>query len=221
MGHGIALDDNGIIFPTGVPVSSISIRACLDSKVLATMEDEKEALADDIAYMLEFLDFDSPVASFANAVFEDGRLIIEAVRRTSGTVMCVVVTLFSFYPLVAPFLPSLISGMGFDFPQTIKYLIMGSEGITGTPTKIFANEVIGFLFFGVVLQITGGGDFFMDLAFALMGKYRGGPAKVSVVSSGFMGSISGSVISNAPRSRLRSKHAPPPAACSCRPSWVR
>ena len=79
MGHGIALDDNGIIFPTGVPVSSISIRACLDSKVLATMEDEKEALADDIAYMLEFLDFDSPVASFANAVFEDGRLIIEAV----------------------------------------------------------------------------------------------------------------------------------------------
>ncbi len=123
-------------------------------------------------------------------------LIVEAVRRTSGVVMCLVVLVFSFYPLVAPFLPSLISGMGFDFPQTVKYLIMGSEGITGTPTKIFANEVIGFLFFGCVLQITGGGDFFMDLAFALMGKYRGGPAKVSVVSSGFMGSISGSVISN-------------------------
>lgn len=135
-----------------------------------------------------------PLALFFSIVL--WLLIVEAVRRTSGTVMCVVVLIFSFYPLVAPYLPSLIAGMGFDFSQTVKYLIMGSEGITGTPTKIFCNEVIGFLLFGVVLQITGGGDFFMDLAFALMGKYRGGPAKVSVVSSALMGSISGSVISN-------------------------
>lgn len=135
-----------------------------------------------------------PVALFFAIVL--WLLIIEAVRRTSGNIMCVVVTLFSLYPLVAPFLPSLVAGMGFDFTSTIKYLIMGSEGITGTPTKIFSNEVIGFLMFGVVLEITGGGQFFMDLAFAIMGKYRGGPAKVSVISSGLMGSISGSVISN-------------------------
>lgn len=151
--------------------------------------------ANSMTMLLSAWEFTSPpVALFFAVVL--WLLIIEAVRRTSGNVMCVVVTLFSFYPLVAPYLPSLVAGMGFDFPSTIKYLIMGSEGITGTPTKIFSNEVIGFLMFGVVLEITGGGQFFMDLAFAIMGKYRGGPAKVSVISSGLMGSISGSVISN-------------------------
>lgn len=79
MGHGISLDDNGIMFPTGVPPASISIRVCQDKKVLSTMDDEKAAIAEDIAYMLEYLDFDSPVASFANAVFEDGKLVIEVV----------------------------------------------------------------------------------------------------------------------------------------------
>lgn len=122
--------------------------------------------------------------------------VAEAVRRTSGLVMCIVVMLFSFYPLVAPYLPGIISGMGFDLVSVVKYLIIGSEGITGTPTRVFGNEVIGFLVFGVVLQATGGGRFFMNLAFALMGHMRGGPAKVAVLSSALMGSISGSVISN-------------------------
>ena len=60
----------------------------------------------------------------------------------------------------------------------------------------FAELVIGFLLFGVALQFTGGGRFFLDLAFALLGKSRGGPAKVSILSSGLMGSMSGSVVTN-------------------------
>jgi TRAP transporter 4TM/12TM fusion protein len=122
--------------------------------------------------------------------------VAEAVRRTSGLVMSIVALIFSFYPLVAPNLPGIISGMGFDFVSVVKYLIIGSEGITGTPAKVFGNEIIGFLIFGVVLQASGGGRFFMNLAFSLMGHMRGGPAKVAVLSSALMGSISGSVISN-------------------------
>ena len=66
----------------------------------------------------------------------------------------------------------------------------------GLPFQAFANLVIGFVLFGVVLQHTGGGRFFLNLAFALLGRQRGGPAKVAVVSSGLMGSMSGSVVTN-------------------------
>jgi len=73
---------------------------------------------------------------------------------------------------------------------------MSIESLLGLPFRAFANLVIGFLIFGVALQHTGGGQFFIDLAFALLGRVRGGPAKVAVVSSGLMGSMSGSVITN-------------------------
>ena len=66
----------------------------------------------------------------------------------------------------------------------------------GIPMTAFATLVVGFLIFGVALQHTGGGSFFLNLAFALLGTRRGGPAKVSIFSSGLMGSMSGSVITN-------------------------
>ena len=73
---------------------------------------------------------------------------------------------------------------------------MSRESVFGIPLQAFANLVIGFLLFGVALQKTGGGKFFINLAFALLGHVRGGPAKVSIFSSGLMGSMSGSVITN-------------------------
>ena len=66
----------------------------------------------------------------------------------------------------------------------------------GIPMTAFSNLVVGFLIFGVALQYTGGGSFFLNLAFALLGKKRGGPAKVAIFASGLMGSMSGSVITN-------------------------
>src|SRR5699024_1692157 len=68
--------------------------------------------------------------------------------------------------------------------------------IVGVPMQVVANLIIGFVVFGIALTITGGGEFFMNLATAMMGRSRGGPAKVAVISSAFMGSLSGSAVSN-------------------------
>jgi TRAP transporter 4TM/12TM fusion protein len=123
-------------------------------------------------------------------------LTMEAVRRVGGTVLFLLVAVFSFYPLVAAQMPEMISGMSIGLKETAAYHAMSSESLLGLPFRAFANLVIGFLVFGVALQRTGGGQFFIDFAFALLGKVRGGPAKVSIISSGLMGSMSGSVITN-------------------------
>jgi hypothetical protein len=80
--------------------------------------------------------------------------------------------------------------------ETASYHIMSIESILGLPFRAFAELVIGFLIFGIALQHTGGGKFFIDLALAMFGHVRGGSAKVAIVSSGLMGSMSGSVITN-------------------------
>ncbi|MEZ5654187.1 MAG: TRAP transporter fused permease subunit, partial [Burkholderiaceae bacterium] len=79
---------------------------------------------------------------------------------------------------------------------TAGFHVFGTESMLGIPMTAFANLVVGFLVFGVALQYTGGGAFFLDLAFALLGRRRGGPAKVAIFASGLMGSMSGSVITN-------------------------
>ena len=123
-------------------------------------------------------------------------LALEGVRRAGGTALFILVTLFSIYPLFADRMPEMLSGMSIGLAETAAYHVMSIEGLLGLPFRAFANLVIGFLIFGVVLQHTGGGRFFIDLAFALFGRVRGGPAKVAIVSSGLMGSMSGSVITN-------------------------
>ncbi|MBB3332391.1 TRAP transporter 4TM/12TM fusion protein [Halomonas campaniensis] len=123
-------------------------------------------------------------------------LIIEASRRAGGWPIAVIVTLFSLYPLVADVMPGPIQAFPSSLSETAMYHTMSTESIMGIPLQAFAGLVIGFLVFGVVLQKSGGGKFFINLAFALLGHVRGGPAKVSIFSSGLMGSMSGSVISN-------------------------
>ena len=80
--------------------------------------------------------------------------------------------------------------------DTVAYYALSTEALIGIPTRAFAGLVIGFLLFGVALQYTGGGQFFLNLAFSLLGYVRGGPAKVAIFASGLMGSMSGSVITN-------------------------
>ncbi len=123
-------------------------------------------------------------------------LIIEAARRAGGWPIALIVTLFSLYPLVADVMPGPIQAFPSSLSETAMYHTMSTESIMGIPLQAFAGLVIGFLVFGVVLQKSGGGKFFINLAFALLGHVRGGPAKVSIFSSGLMGSMSGSVISN-------------------------
>ena len=123
-------------------------------------------------------------------------LAIEAVRRTGGGIVTAIIVLFAIYPLFAGEMPGVLEGTTESLLDTVAYYALSTEALIGIPTRAFAGLVIGFLLFGVALQYTGGGQFFLNLAFALLGHVRGGPAKVAIFASGLMGSMSGSVITN-------------------------
>lgn len=123
-------------------------------------------------------------------------LILEGTRRAGGLVLFAIVFLFSLYPTFAEHVPDPLSGFTQPFRDVIPYFMISSEASFGIPMRAFGNLVIGFILFGAILQFTGGGRFFNNLALSLVGGYRGGAAKVSIFASGFMGSMSGSVISN-------------------------
>lgn len=90
----------------------------------------------------------------------------------------------------------MLQGISYDLNTLAQVHVMGSESILGLPLQTAGSILVGFLLFGVVLQHTGGADFFHDLSMALFGRYRGGSAKVSVASSATMGMMSGSAVSN-------------------------
>ncbi|MEM1199144.1 MAG: TRAP transporter fused permease subunit [Pseudomonadota bacterium] len=123
-------------------------------------------------------------------------LILEATRRAGGMVLFGIVLIFSLYPTVAEHIPDPLSGFTSPFLDVVPFFMISSEASFGIPMRAFGNLVIGFILFGAILQFTGGGKFFNDLAMAMVGQYRGGAAKVAIFASGFMGSMSGSVISN-------------------------
>ena len=123
-------------------------------------------------------------------------LAIEGVRRTGGGVVTIIIVIFAVYPLVAGSMPGVLEGTSETLWDTVAYYALSTEALIGIPTRAFAGLVIGFLLFGVALQYTGGGQFFLNLAFSLLGYVRGGPAKVAIFASGLMGSMSGSVITN-------------------------
>lgn len=121
---------------------------------------------------------------------------VEATRRTGGLVLAGVAAAFSIYPTIAWLIPGPIQGQATFFSDAATFYAMSGESYMGIPMRAFAGLIIGFLIFGVALQRTGGGTFFMDLAFSLLGHTRGGPAKVAIFASALMGSLSGSVITN-------------------------
>jgi len=123
-------------------------------------------------------------------------LLLEAVRRAGGNVLVVLVLLFSLYPTVADIVPGPISGFAQAIDDVAAFYAYSTEAAFGIPMRAFGTLVIGFVLFGVSLQHTGAGRFFLDLAFALLGNVRGGAAKVSIFSSALLGSMSGSVITN-------------------------
>lgn len=123
-------------------------------------------------------------------------LALEGVRRAGGPVLFGLCTLMAIYPMFAEAMPGFLWGPSSTLAGIISQHAMGVESIIGVPMRTVASLLVGFLIFGSALVVTGGGDFFMALAVALMGRSRGGPAKVAVLSSGFFGSLSGSVISN-------------------------
>ncbi len=123
-------------------------------------------------------------------------IILEALRRAAGWPLCIIAGAFSILPVITEYLPGPLNGLPSSWAETASYHFLSIESVFGLPFRAFAELVIGFVVFGVVLQHSGGGQFFLNLAFALLGRQRGGPAKVAIVSSGLMGSMSGSVVTN-------------------------
>ena len=123
-------------------------------------------------------------------------LVLEACRRVIGFIMtgiCMAAMLYAFY---GPYMPELIIHKGYSIERIATTLWLTTEGIFGLPIGVAATFVYVFVLFGAFLETTGGGSFFIDLAYALTGRFSGGPAKTSVVASGFMGSVSGSAVGN-------------------------
>lgn len=131
------------------------------------------------------------VASAALCIFA-----LEAVRRAGGTVILIVCLVFGGFPFVAHFMPGFLWAPEMPFGLIVREHALGSESILGQPISVVTNVLFGFLLFGASLVVTGGGRFFMDFALALLGRTRGGTAKVAVMSSALFGSLSGSVLSN-------------------------
>lgn len=123
-------------------------------------------------------------------------LIMEGGRRVGGWPVFVIVSLVSLYPIYIQYMPETLSGVSSNIWDTSAFHIFSEESYLGIPMRAFGLLVFGFLIFGVALLYTGAGAFFIDLAFALMGGVRGGPAKVAIFSSGLFGSMSGGPVTN-------------------------
>jgi TRAP transporter 4TM/12TM fusion protein len=124
-------------------------------------------------------------------------VLMEALRRTGGWSLLLSVLPFTLYPLFAdqkwlgPF-----RGTQSTLDQTVSYHMLSGESLLGIPIQAFADTVIGFLVFGTALMMTGAGKFFINIAFAMCGTFRGGAAKVCVFASGLLGTVGGSIVSN-------------------------
>ncbi|HHE73837.1 MAG TPA: TRAP transporter fused permease subunit, partial [Desulfobacteraceae bacterium] len=123
-------------------------------------------------------------------------LVLEACRRVIGMIMTGICLTGILYAYFGPYMPDLIIHKGYSIERITTTLWLTTEGIFGLPIGVAATFVFVFVLFGAFLEYTGGGNFFIDLAYALTGRFSGGPAKTSVIASGFMGSISGSAVGN-------------------------
>ena len=123
-------------------------------------------------------------------------LLAEGGRRSGGWAVFFVVAIISFYPLYVGSMPEVISGVPSNLWDTANFHMYSEESYLGIPMRALGLLVFGFLIFGVALIYTGAGGFFINMAFALMGHKRGGPAKVAIFSSGLFGSMSGGPVTN-------------------------
>ena len=123
-------------------------------------------------------------------------VLLEATRRVIGPALPITAALFLGYALLGPWLPFGMRHDGFALYEIVDELYMTTNGIFGIPLNVSATYVVLFVLFGTFLERVGTGELFMAVAMALTGSSPGGPAKVSCVTSGFFGTVSGSAVSN-------------------------
>lgn len=122
--------------------------------------------------------------------------VAEAVRRTIGLPMVIIAGVFFFYPRYASFLPGLLGAQNYSWPRLMAYYYFFEEGIFGRVAVIAAEIIMLFMVFAAFLEATGASKSFTDLASALVGRVRGGPAKAAVVGSALVGTLTGSPAAN-------------------------
>lgn len=123
-------------------------------------------------------------------------LVLEAARRVTGKEITILVFIFLLYAYFGPYLPDIIAHRGYSIKDIAQYMYLTTEGIYGIAIGVSSTYIFLFVLFGAFLAKSGMGQFFNDLAMAIAGGGKGGPAKVSVVSSALLGSINGSAVAN-------------------------
>ena len=157
-----------------------------------------------VGYMFAFYDYvvnrfptAHPLAAADKVVGIVGiLLVLEGTRRTIGASLPIVAVCFLAYGLLGPWMPSVLHHKGLTLEITIDQTWFTTEGVFGVPLNVAGTYVILFIIFGAFLEKSGAGQFFMNFANAVAGGARGGPGKVSVVSSSLFGTISGSAVAN-------------------------
>ncbi len=123
-------------------------------------------------------------------------LLLEATRRAIGLPLVIVASIFLIYSIFGQSMPEIISHRGVSVERLIGYHWLGGEAIFGIPVSVSVDFVFLFVLLGALMDRAGAGKYFLDLAFAMVGRYRGGPAKAAILASGMTGLISGSSIAN-------------------------
>ena len=122
--------------------------------------------------------------------------VLEASRRISGWPLVILSLIFLLYGLIGRSLPGILMHRGYNWRALINHIFINTEGIYGTSVDVAASYIFLFILFGTIMNKCGMGRFFNDLALAFAGSSKGGPAKVAVIASGFLGSINGSAVAN-------------------------
>lgn len=122
-------------------------------------------------------------------------LVFEITRRSSGWILPGLAFVFVIYVFAGPYLPGILNHNGYSFERFVTY-VYGLDGVFGITTDVSSKYIILFIIFGAFLQMSGVGQYFIDVAFRIAGWTRGGPAKVAVFSSGLMGMINGTSAGN-------------------------
>lgn len=123
-------------------------------------------------------------------------LLLEAARRSLGPALVIIASLFLLYSFFGNYMPELIEHKGYSLSQVVNHQWVTTEGVFGIALGVSADFVFLFVLFGALLEKAGAGNYFIQLAFSLLGHFKGGPAKAAVVASGLTGVISGSSIAN-------------------------
>lgn len=122
--------------------------------------------------------------------------IIEATRRRMGAALPIIAGIFILYGFFGRYFPGVLRHGGMDAASIITAIYMSEEGLFGMPTMAAANFIMVFILFGAFLAVSGAGDVFANMAIAIFGRLRGGPAKACVVSSSLVSLLSGSAVAN-------------------------